>query len=218
MNRAPGQEIHEALNARFLEVDGQGTPAQYGNVSAEYAAVQESAGVLDLSGRGRLCLLGADRQRFLHGQVTNDVNRLQIGEGCYAALVTAKGKMVSDLNVYRLTEEILLDFEPGYTQKIFDRLSHFIIADDVQIIDAAPHYGLLSVQGPRAAEVIRETYRGLAVPEKPWSFVRCQNDAPGEIYVMNHPRTGSAGFDVFIPTDGRQREMAKLKQDYTDAV
>jgi folate-binding Fe-S cluster repair protein YgfZ len=45
--------------------------------------------MIDMSFRSRLCLTGADRVRFLHGQVTNDVKRLNAGEGCYAALVTA---------------------------------------------------------------------------------------------------------------------------------
>ena len=100
-------------------------------------------------------MIGADRARFLHGQVTNDVKKLRAGEGCYAAITTAKGKMESDLNIFALADELLLDFEPGLTEKISQRLEKYIVADDVQIVDAAPHYGLLSVQGPKAAEVIR---------------------------------------------------------------
>ena len=91
--------------------------ADYGDALAEHAALHETAGVLDLSFRSRLCLTGADRVRFLHGQITNDVKRLRPGEGCYAALVTAKGKMQSDLNVFALPDELLLDFEPGLTRR-----------------------------------------------------------------------------------------------------
>ena len=138
----------------------------YGDWPAEHAALRESAGVLDLSFRSRLCLTGADRVRFLHGQVTNDVKKLRVGEGCYAALVTAKGKMESDLNIFCLQDELLLDFEPGLTEKISQRLEKFIVADDVQIVDVAPHYGLLSVQGPKAEEVVRAL--GLfGVPSRP---------------------------------------------------
>ena len=73
--------------------------------------------MIDLSFRSRLCLVGADRARFLHGQVTNDVKKLRVGEGCYAAITTAKGKMESDLNIFALADELLLDFEPGLTEK-----------------------------------------------------------------------------------------------------
>ena len=78
-------------------------------VDEEFIALTETAGWLDLSNRSRLCLLGADRAKFLHGQVTNDINGLAEHTGCYAALVNAKGKLESDPFVYRLAEELLLD-------------------------------------------------------------------------------------------------------------
>jgi folate-binding protein YgfZ len=53
-----------------------------------------------------------------------------------------------------LENEILLDFEPGYSAAVAQRLEKYIIADDVQVVDVAPHYGLLSVQGPKAVEAI----------------------------------------------------------------
>src|SRR5260370_39160795 len=113
----------------------------------EYGFLRESAAVIDLSSRSRLCVAGADRVRFLNGQVTNNVKDLKVGEGCYAALVNAKGKMQSDLNIYVLENEILLDFEPGQSAAVAQRLEKIIIADDVQGVDVAPHYGPLSVQG-----------------------------------------------------------------------
>jgi len=150
----PLHELHLALGATFTAVHDTEVVADYGDTPAERAALRDTVGVLDLSCRSRLCLVGADRVKFLHGQVTNDVQRLRVGEGCYAALVNAKGKMHSDLNLYRLADELLLDFEPGYTTAVAQRLEKYIITDDVQVLDAAPHYGLLSVLGPRAAEAI----------------------------------------------------------------
>ncbi|MGD0251245.1 MAG: glycine cleavage T C-terminal barrel domain-containing protein [Verrucomicrobiota bacterium] len=148
-------EFHHNLGARFREVNGAEVVNDYGDWPAEHAALRESAGVLDLSFRGRTCLVGNDRVRFLHGQVTNDVKKLAVGSGCYAALTTAKGKMEGDLNIFCLPDELLLDFEPGLTGKVSQRLENFIVADDVQIVDATPYYGLLSVQGPKAEAVIR---------------------------------------------------------------
>ncbi|MEI9961467.1 MAG: hypothetical protein WDM76_10170 [Limisphaerales bacterium] len=154
MNQLMLHEFHHSLGAQFSELNGVEIVSDYGDWLAEYQALRESAGVLDFSFRSRICLLGADRIRFLHGQVTNDVKKLRVGEGCYAAITTNKGKMESDLNIFNLADELLLDFEPGLTEKISARLEKFIVADDVQIVDVAPHYGLLSVQGPKAADVI----------------------------------------------------------------
>ncbi len=114
---------------------------------------------MDLSNRSRLCLLVADRVKFLHGQVTNDINGLVEHTGCYAALVNAKGKMESDLFAYRLAEEILLDFEPGLADAVQARLESFIIAEDVEVADVTPHFGLLGVQGPKAPEVLAASQR-----------------------------------------------------------
>ena len=173
-------EFHRGIGARFSELNGAQIVADYGDWPAEYKALRETAGVLDLSFRGRICLLGNDRVRFLHGQITNDLKKLGVGEGCYAALTTAKGKMESDLNVFNLPDELLLDFEPGLTHAISQRLEKFVVADDVQIADVAPHYGLLSVQGPKAAEIVGAAGLGTA-PEKNLAIMKSSDAAPGDL-------------------------------------
>jgi folate-binding protein YgfZ len=201
----PLNEFHRRLGARFTTVNGAEAVADYGDALAEHTALRETVGVLDLSFRARICLLGADRVRFLHGQVTNDVKSLRAGQGCYAALVTAKGRMESDLNVFCLQDELLLDFEPGLTQKISQRLEKYVVADDVRVVDVAPHYGLLSVQGPKAGAAVQTIGLFDDIPARPFGFVKISDRVCGEIYMANHPRhvlsTAAAGFDLFVPTD-----------------
>ena len=192
-------EFHHGLHASFTVVNGMEAVAHYGDAGAEHAALRTGAGVFDLSFRGRLCLAGADRQRFLNGQVTNNVKDLKPGQGCYAALVTAKGRMQSDLNIYCLADELLLDFEPGLTTTIRERLEHYVIADDVQIVDVSALYGLLSVQGPASATVVVKLGLGWSLPEKPLHFASVQDSTLGEIYCMRHHRVGLEGFDLFVP-------------------
>jgi folate-binding protein YgfZ len=199
MNPLMLHEFHHGLNARFAELNDAEIVADYGDWSAEHKALCESAGVIDLSFRSRICLVGNDRARFLHGQVTNDVKKLRTGEGCYAAITTAKGKMESDLNIFALAEELLLDFEPGLTEKISARLEKFIVADDVQIVDAAPHYGLLSVQGTKAEDVVHTLDLFIEIPTKPLGSVKISDATLGEIYLANNPRLGASGFDLFVP-------------------
>ena len=211
-------EFHHNLGAQFAEAGGAEVVNDYGDWPAEHAALRKNAGVFDLSFRGRICLVGNDRARFLHGQVTNDVKKLAVGSGCYAALTTAKGRMESDLNIFCLPDELLLDFEPGLTPKISQRLEKFIIADDVQIVDAAPHYGLLSVQGPKAEAVVRAIGLFAEIPAKPFDSAKISDATLGEIYLANQPRLGlrrhvaafesadmsthsivETGFDLFVP-------------------
>jgi len=193
------REFHEALGGRFTELSGMEIVADYGDMPAEYVAVSQKAGVFDLSFRSRACLTGTDRVRFLHGQVTNDVKSLRKGEGSYAALVTAKGRMQSDLNIFALADELLLDFEPGMTKRVTERLEQYIVADDVQVIDVAPHYGLLSIQGPEAATVVNNLALFEGLPSKPLGFVSIEDRTLGELYLVAQPRLGGAGFDLFVP-------------------
>ena len=55
--------------------------------TADYELLRESAGLVDRSDRGKLLLRGSEAASFLQGQVTNDVESLAAGEGCYAALL-----------------------------------------------------------------------------------------------------------------------------------
>lgn len=200
MNQLALHELHQQLGAHFIEVNGAEAVAHYGDTTAERDALRGAVGVLDLSCRSRLCITGADRVKFLHGQVTNDVQRLHTGEGCYAALVNAKGKMHSDLNIYHLAEELLLDFEPGYSAAVAQRLEKYVITEDVQLLDAASHYGLLSVQGPRAAETVTALGLDWKLPEKALMFATLDDTALGRLYLMNQARTGANSFDLFVPT------------------
>lgn len=199
MNGLQLHDLHARHGASFVAVNGMEAVAHYGNASAEHQALRRSAAVLDLGFRSRLCVTGADRQRFLNSQVTNNLKDLQPGQGCYAAICNAKGRMQSDANIYCLAGELLLDLEPGLAAVVSPRLDQFIISDEVQITDVAPLYGLWSAQGPRAAEVVQRLGLGLHLPSAPLSSSSVNDPALGEIYCMNHPRVGSTGFDLFVP-------------------
>lgn len=173
--------------------------AHYGDWQAEHHALTSTVGVVDLSARGRLVLLGADRQKMLNGQVTNNVLTLRPGQGCYAALVDAKARMLSDLNIYALADELLLDFEPGLSATVAARLEKFIISDDVQVIDASPHYGLLSLQGRKAGAIV-DALGLVPTPPRGAGEIAFANDAVhGQLYLAHQPRCGERGVDLFAP-------------------
>jgi folate-binding protein YgfZ len=234
MNQLMLREFHHGLGARFGELNGAQVASDYGDWLAEYHALRESVGVIDLSFRSRICVVGGDRIRFLHGQVTNDVKKFRVGEGCYAAITTNKGKMESDLDIFCLADELLLDFEPGLTEKISARLERFIVADDVQIVDATPHYGLLSVQGPKAEEVARALNLFPEIPTNQFDSVKISDATLGEIYLANSARLSNwwgerprepqinqdgssvaspdriCGFDLFVPNNSLGAVADKL--------
>lgn len=99
--------------------------------------------VFDLStnDRCRLRVTGVDRVAFLHGQCTNDIERLPVGESCYAAFLNAKGKMRGDAYIVRLANEFLLEANIG----LKPALEKFVITEDVTIEDVSDRLGALLV-------------------------------------------------------------------------
>jgi tRNA-modifying protein YgfZ len=119
-------------------------------LSSEYRTVTESCGQLDRSDRGKLALAGVDAKSFLQGQVTNDVEALAPGEGCYAAFLTPKGKMLGDLRILDTGEELLLDTERLALQALFNMIRRFSVGYDVELHKRTLERGLVSLIGPDA--------------------------------------------------------------------
>ena len=96
-------------------------------LDTEYRTITEACGLLDRSERGKLALTGAEAKTFLQGQVSNDVEGLAPGQGCYAAFLTPKGKMLGDLRVLEAGDELLLDTERSALQELFNMIRRFSI-------------------------------------------------------------------------------------------
>mgnify|MGYP000017528481 CR=1 FL=1 len=105
-------------------------------------------GLVDRSDRGRLALTGEDRKAFLNGQVTNDIEALEPGQGVYAAFLTPKGKMLGDVRVLDAGDELLLDTERVALQALFDLVRRFSIGHRVELHKRTLETGLLSLIGP----------------------------------------------------------------------
>src|SRR5947199_6214070 len=121
---------------------------------SDYRAVTEACGVLDRSDCGKLALRGAEAKSFLQGQVSNDVESLSPGSGCYAAFLTPKGKMLGDLRILDTGEELLLDTERLALQGLFNMIRRFSIGYDVQLHKRTLERGLVSLLGPEADAVV----------------------------------------------------------------
>jgi len=124
--------------------------ASLDTISTDYRTITEACGLLDRSERGKLALTGSDARSFLQGQVTNDVESLAAGGGCYAAFLTPKGKMLGDLRILATDDELLLDTERVALQGLFNMIRRFSIGYDVEMHKRTLERGLLSLVGPGA--------------------------------------------------------------------
>src|ERR671921_1654947 len=109
--------------------------------------------IVDRSERGKLALTGPEAKAFLHGQVTNDIEGLEPGTGCYAAFLTHKGKMLGDLRVLDAGDELLLDCERVALQELFNMIRRYKLGSDVELHKRTRERGLLSLIGPDARRI-----------------------------------------------------------------
>jgi len=124
------------------------------NLAADYRLLREQVGLVDRSERGKLALTGGEAKEFLHGQVTNDIEALAPGRGCYAAFLTHKGKMLGDLRVLDLGDELWLDTERSALQELFNMIRRYKLGRDVELHKRTLERGLLSLVGPGARELV----------------------------------------------------------------
>jgi folate-binding protein YgfZ len=106
--------------------------------------------LVDRSERGKLALSGVEAKEFMHGQVTNEVEGLTDGTGCYAAFLTHKGKMLGDLRILDAGDELLLDCERVALQDLFNMIRKYKLGRAVELHKRTLERGLLSLIGPDA--------------------------------------------------------------------
>jgi folate-binding protein YgfZ len=129
--------------AVLVELDGQ------------YRQLREECGLLDRSQRGKLAVTGAEAAEYLQGQLTNDTEALEPGEGLYAALLDRKGHMQGDMRVLRTAEQpdLLLDTEPEALEAVRRHLQMYKVGREVDVVDVSGERAILSLIGPRAVEI-----------------------------------------------------------------
>ena len=127
---------------------------------SEYDAATRACGLVDRSERGKLALTGADAKSFLQGQVSNDVEALSPGTGCYAAFLTPKGKMLGDVRILDAGDEVLLDTERVSLQELFNMVRRFSVGYSLELHKRTLQRGLLGLLGPEAEAVAQITDLG----------------------------------------------------------
>ncbi len=139
--------------------------------SAEYRVITEGCGLFDRSVRGKLSLSGSEARSFLQGQVTNDVEALLPGSGCYAAFLTPKGKMLGDVRILAAEDELLLDTERVALQPLFNLIRRGLIGYQAELHKRTLECGLLSLIGPQSVALAGVPHLGDA-PENSHAPVR----------------------------------------------
>jgi folate-binding protein YgfZ len=142
---------------------GAETAACFSDPRKEFAALVVSCGVFDLGFRARISLKGGDRTRWMNGMVTNNIRDLAVGHGVYAFLLNPQGHILGDMHVYNTGETLEVETDQSEAQKILATFDHYIIMDDVEVLNLAESWTALGIAGSKARSIMNKA--GIHVPE-----------------------------------------------------
>jgi tRNA-modifying protein YgfZ len=164
--------------------------------TSEYELVTESAGLLERPGRAMFAVRGGEAADFLQGQVSNDVESLSPGQGCYATILNHKGKLRTDLRVLRGADFFWLDTDAIGHAVLRHMLDTYTLGRDVSWEDVGESHALLSLIGPAADDLIDSP-----PPAEEHSFV----DSGAGLWVRT-----DVGIDLLCSTARAQELRAEL--------
>jgi len=134
------------------------TKVMANELESELTALLRGAGFAQVTDRAFLRVSGSDAARWLNGMVTNAIQTLGPGEGCYNFLLNAQGRIQGDCTIYRESTAdpatFLLATTAVQVDAIQQHLDRFIIMDDVELTPAYEDEAGLMLIGPEAQGVL----------------------------------------------------------------
>jgi folate-binding protein YgfZ len=147
----------------------------------QYGALTRGVGFAPLTGRTIIEVTGSDRVQILQSFTTNDVKRLQPGQGCEAFVTSSQGKTIGHVWIFCGGNGHILDTTPGQAQTLIDHFNRYIISEDVTLVDRSSDFVDLLVAGT-GAEMLLAKLTGANVPHE----------------LLDHRKVKIAGHDVSI--------------------
>jgi len=189
----------EALGATF---GGDGSVEHFGDWRGEYSAVRVGAGFAERTDRALLRMWGRDPVRMLNGLITNQLSPDPGGHAIYAAMLTPKGRIITDLLALVLDpgsgREVLVDVPAEARVAASEQLKKYIPPLFARWEELTPSHTVLGVYGPRAEELVRDVLGGVP-PGEEGSFT-VQQVEEAQVAIVSHRGVGGEpGFDILLP-------------------
>ncbi|HZR78252.1 MAG TPA: glycine cleavage system aminomethyltransferase GcvT [Chthoniobacterales bacterium] len=144
---------HVKLGAKMVPFAGWLMPVQYTGIVEEHQAVRRNLGMFDISHMGQFIIEGKDARSWLNTLLTNNVEKLEVGQGQYTFLLNDKGGIIDDLIAYRIGEaRFLLVVNASCIAADLEWLTKHKAAG-VKINNRSANFGGVAIQGPRVGEL-----------------------------------------------------------------
>jgi len=178
-------------------------------ILAEYAAALTGAVLHVRADRGLIEVTGKDRAAWLHNLVTNEVRKLQPGEGNYAFAVNIKGRCVFDCNILVDAERILLDVDVRWVDAAVKHLTKYTITEDVALQNISAAFGRIAIMGPGATAVVARLCGANLTPMAQLQHVAAKM-ADTDVRLVRHDFAGVMAAEVIVPAPTTNRIIAAI--------
>jgi glycine cleavage system aminomethyltransferase T len=139
----------------------------------------------------------------LQGLLTNDIQALRAGQGCYSAYLTPQGRMIADMYVYELGDVMLLTTIRDVKDAVLFKLDQFVFAEDVQLGDVTGVVRAVRDRRPAGGHVVASLSAAYRNPRSR----RCPEHGNARVdwrgsaaIVTRTTDAGEAGYDVYVET------------------
>lgn len=206
LKRTPLYEAHVKANARMVGFSGWEMPVQYQSALDEHHATRSAAGLFDVSHMGEVFFEGPNALESLQALVTNDLTKCADLQAQYSGLLNERGGFVDDVVVFRYSpEKLLVCVNAGNREKDAAWLKKHGDKPGCTVTDRSDAYGLLALQGPKAAQILQTLTDTDLATVKTYCFTDGKVSGV-ECIIARTGYTGEDGFELFCPAD----EAAKL--------
>lgn len=148
--------MHRAAGAHMGEWFSCELPSDFGNPREEERFAHESVALIDKNYRSYFTFTGPDRVRYLNAVLTNDIKTLGVGHFNVSLLLNPQGRILAEIDTYALPDRLFCVSYAMIRARLAEGLEKYIIMDDVTLTDDTEQFGTLALEGPRAAELVRE--------------------------------------------------------------
>lgn len=180
---------------KMVDFHGWELPVQFSGIPKEHAAVRNNCGLFDVSHMGQVFIEGPDAYKFVEYINTNRIKNVE-GAGVYSHILTEDGGIIDDAITFCLKEttKFLIVVNAGTRDKDFAWFNKQAANFNVKLNDESDEYQMVALQGPKAAELMKEIFPsafGLARFN-----IMTVNYADREVLISRTGYTGEDGFEI----------------------
>lgn len=217
IRRTPMHYAHEKLGVVWIDMSDWRRPRYYRTtpafaekecIQAEYRAVREGVGIIDVSTLGKLALRGADCGKLLDKVYTHRFSDLPPGRVRYALMCDEGGVILDDGTIARLSDDrYFITTTTGNLEFVQQWLDWYLAGTgwDVHIANVTAGYGAINIAGPRSREVLSKlTHCDLASPAFPYMACREAEVAAIPVVMLRIGFVGETGWEIHCPAESAE--------------